>query len=415
MRLTLLSLWLCACTAGQGKKKPDTADGRTDASDTPSSDDGGGDPDGGGPAVDTSATEFSVMTHVTTWELEPGTHRPELALTDDGELLVIVVEHIDDDAGRVSHRGYRFDSDFNAVIDPFVVARDTDEYGHPADHRIALVDGTLIVVYQSLITDPDSTSTSGPAEESALEQSLLIARFDPTDGTEIDRQPIVEHVTDFAEENFPDHCVLWHEDRLLVSTGTQASEGALTTTFRIREVDPALAWPANVRAIHTFATSRTTLSSVIGNSLVHGPSGALWIWGSTGPEGTAELTTASLGLDFSPSTARGFMVPERERSFPTGVIFDGEGYWIGHITRDRGGSDDLDENPFYPHLLRVSADLETTYDDEPMPSGSPGAGHVHPHLARDADRLYMAWSRQTADGTPQVVIEVFDISSDSDR
>jgi hypothetical protein len=61
---------------------------------------------------------------------QSSSHRPELALTDDGDLLVIVVEHLDTEAGKVSHMGYRFDADFVPVIDPFVVAMDTDEYGH---------------------------------------------------------------------------------------------------------------------------------------------------------------------------------------------------------------------------------------------------------------------------------------------
>jgi hypothetical protein len=48
----------------------------------------------------------------------------------------------------------------------------------------------------------------------ALEQSLMLVRIDPADGTELDRQPIAPHVTDFGEDNFPDHCVLWNEGRV---------------------------------------------------------------------------------------------------------------------------------------------------------------------------------------------------------
>ena len=43
-----------------------------------------------------------------------------------------------------------------------------------------------------------------------------------------------------------------------------------------------------------------------------------------------------------------------------------------------------------------------------------GAAHVHPTLARTTDRLYYAWSRQSDDHTPQVVIEVFEVSDTDD-
>ena len=369
---------------------------------------------GGSSNSDTGPGASPTLTHITTWELNQGTHRPELAVTDDGDLLVIVVEHLDSDEGRVSHMGYRFNADLESVMDPFVVAWDTDEYGHPADHRIALVDDTLMVVYQSLVNDPDAESTGGAAEATALNQSLMLARFDPNDGTELSRQPIAPNVTDFGTDNFPDHCLLWHEDRLLVSTGSRMSEsstpGATANGFRIREIDPTLDWPDNVLTIHELTASEETLPSVIGNSFVHGPGGEIWMWGSTGPHQSAEIKAAPLGADFAPGASTGFVTSDREQTFPTGVLFDGDEFWVGHISRDRGGDLDLENNPYTPRLMRISADLGTVISDEPMPSGLPGASHVHPHLARQGDRLYLAWSKRAENNSPQVVIEVFEIS-----
>ena len=344
--------------------------------------------------------------------MDPGTHRPELAITSSGDLLVIVVEHLEIDEGQTSHMGYRFDKDFTPVIDPFVVAMDTEEYGHPADHRIALVDDELLVVYQSLIADPDAESGGGPAEASALEQSLLLVRLDPSSGTELGREPIAPHVTDFTVDNFPDHCVLWYEDRLLVSTGTQSEPGTIADTLRIREVDPQASWPDNVLATHTLHASTDTLPSVIGNSLLLGPDGGLWMWGATGPHETAELKAAPLDEDFTLGASTGFGATDWEQTFPTGVLLTGDEFWVGHSARDRGGSSDLIDNPYSPRLMRVSADLSEVIEDEAIATEVPGAGHVHPTLARSSDRLYLAWSRLSDGHTPQVVIEVFEISGD---
>jgi len=403
MSVTLWSLLMsCSPSETDGKPSAEGADSAAPYNDTAPILDSG-------QPEDTGTSEENTLTHLTTWTMGPGTHRPELAITEDGDLLVIVVEHQETDEGQTSHMGYRFDADFSPVIAPFVVAMDTDEYGHPADHRIALVDGELMVVYQSLISDPEAEA-SGPAEATALEQSLLLARFDPTDGTELGREPIVPHATDFTVDNFPDHCVLWHDDRLLVSTGTRPEEATMADTFRIREVDPSQAWPDNVLDSHELTASTDTLPSVIGNSLLHGPDGGLWMWGSTGPHETAELKAAPLDDGFAPGPSMGFEVSDREQTFPTGVMLADDEVWVAHISRDRGGDLDLVGNPYYPRLMRLSADLSRVISDEPITTERPGAAHVHPTLARTTDRLYYAWSRQSDDHTPQVVIEVFEIS-----
>jgi hypothetical protein len=408
------ALWFLL-TACSPSKRDGTAtavdpDSAAPSEGSPDTDDSGEAADSGEPR-NTGTTGATTLTHLASWAMDVGTHRPELAITEDGDLLVIVVEHLDIDGGRSSHIGYRFDTDFSPVIDPFVVAMDTAEFGHPADHRIALVDGELLVVYQSLIPDPEAEAESGPAEATALEQSLLIARFDPSTGAEISREPIAPHITDFSKDNFPDHCVLWHEDRLLVSTGTRAEEGEKADTFRIREIDPAASWPDNVLATHSLQAATDTMPSVIGNSLVHGPDGGIWMWGSTGPHESAEVKVAPLGDDFAPGASTGFVVSDREQTFPTGVLLVDDAFWVGHISRNRGGGLDLTENPYSPRLLRISADLSTVIADESIASDIAGASHVHPTLALADDRLYLAWSRQADGHTPQVVIEVYAVAA----
>jgi hypothetical protein len=350
-------------------------------------------------------TPFSLE-HLETWELNVGTHRPELLMTAAGDLLLVVVEHENEGDTRITHKGYRFDSNFAPQIEPFVVTTETEEYGHPADHRAALIDDQLIVVYQTLVVSPDA-STEGPAEDRALSQSLMLARFDADTGEELDRQPLVPGVTDFSLDNFPDHCLLWRDDRLLVSTGSRSAE----PHFRIREVDPFTSYPDNILAVHDLALSETTLPSDIGNSFLQPGDGSLWMLGSTGPHSSAQLQGALLNVDFTPqSTTVTFYDAAIEQTFPTGVITSDDLVFIGSIFRARGGDVALETNPYRPRLKVLSTDLQTVLYDEAVGDGSMGASHIHPTIAINDDRLYFAWSKQASQGsptTPQVVLEVY--------
>src|SRR5262249_40422887 len=178
------------------------------------------------------ATAAAQWTHVATHTLSPNTHRPEiLALSDGGVMVVTVSPDGPMGIGRVKHKAYRLDADWNPVGDPFVVTAITAEFGEPADHRAALVNGELVVFYQSLIFR-DNVPMNGPAENAASEQSLLMARFS-LDGEELDRRPVVAHQTDFTQDNFPDFCILVHGDRFFIETGSQGPG------IHIREVNMA--------------------------------------------------------------------------------------------------------------------------------------------------------------------------------
>ena len=357
---------------------------------------------------DDNDTDFS-LTYLETWEMEVGTHRPEVFLTDSGDLLLMVVEHEDQGEIKITHKGYRFDSDFNSLIEPFVVTTETEEYGHPADHRAALIDGQVVVVYQTLIIDPDA-SGEGTPETNALGQSLMLARFDAETGEELDRQPLAPGVTDFSLDNFPDHCLLWWEGRLLVSTGS-LSEGSVSDHFRIREIDPFVSYPDNVLAVHDLTLSDEGLPSNIGNSFMEAEDGSLWMFGSTGPNTTAQLQAAPLGEDFEPQAGIAFYDEEIEQTFPTGVIVSDGLVFVGSIYRTRGGEISLDLNPYRPRLKVLSADLKTVLYDEAVGDGSPGSAHIHPTIAIAEDRLYLAWSRQgsTEPAAPQVMVEVYSV------
>ena len=81
-----------------------------------------------------------------------GTHRPEIRAASDGSIVLAVVEPgaKQDGAGQIKHQVYRLDSALNQIGEPFPITRISEPYGEPADHRIALVNDELVVVYQTL-------------------------------------------------------------------------------------------------------------------------------------------------------------------------------------------------------------------------------------------------------------------------
>ena len=109
------------------------------------------------------------------WSMVRGTHRPEI-LIDGKDVYLVVVEHV----GKVRHRAYRYRyPNLDRPVISFDVSRTTERYGLPADHRAVIVNGELIVVYQSNVMKGDASlhRRQGPAEDRAQSQSLLLARF----------------------------------------------------------------------------------------------------------------------------------------------------------------------------------------------------------------------------------------------
>ena len=333
-------------------------------------------------------------THVATHALPPNTHRPEILALDNGEFIVVTVSPEGPmGVGRIKHKAYRFDAHWNPVGVPFVVTRITPEFGEPADHRVALVNGELVVFYQSLVFRED-IPVNGPAENAALEQSLMMARFS-LDGQELDRRAVVPHRTDFSQDNFPDFCILWRDGRFLVETGAQGPN------LTIREVTPN----GDVLATHSLRAAPGGIGGSIGNSMLD-DGGHLYLLSSTAPD-TGMLTITELNSDFQAAGTVSLADPGREQSFPVGSITDRGGLLVTYIARPRGGPNDLLNNPYGAYLKVLDGDLHVRQD---LMVGEGGFSHVHPTVTKSGVSLFVAWSRAVDMGghqAPQCQVEEF--------
>lgn len=354
-------------------------------------------------SVDTTTpTPTSVnLTHLGTTEMVEGTHRPEIFATDDGGLLLAVV-HPDGPSqteGSIKHRAYHLNTDLEIQGEGFSLTTFTEEYGDPADHRVLLVDDEVVVVYQTLLPDPDAPKPrSGPAEQYALNQSLMMARF-KHDGTEVFRGPIVAHATDFEEDNFPDHCMVYDGSSLIVSTGSNDS-----AKFRVVGLD------GTVSNAYTVPMDTDTFTANIGNSLfwkddtLHIASGAV-----NKPSDPKPVIFAKFGDDFSVEKVGEHIPDGEDASFPTGVFTHQGATFIAYSAHQAGSSPDIEVNPYEPRLAAFDSDWNLLVDIKV--STDAGAGHVHPTLTVIGDVLYYAWSRKSTTGSPapQVLIERYQL------
>lgn len=337
-----------------------------------------------------------ALAHVTTHTLGAGTHRPEI-FTNEDTLYLFVVEH----EGNTRHKGYIFDAadptslDFENPEAEFMVTEKTEEYGAGADHRAAIVGNEIWVVYQTLIFRDDAPlAKSGASEPYAESQSLMFARFSLA-GEELARENILTS-TNFDEDTFPDMSILAFNEHLLVSTGTEQR------SMKIREVDK----DATILNEYIFTSSETTIPGRIGNSMLFDPEGTLLFLSYTMGKNQEdhELTISSLDPAFTVTSLVKFPVQGREQAFPTGPLYHDGYYYIGYITRNVGGENSPEQNPYHPALKILNSDFNIVYDTQI--SEEDGNGHVHPTLAILGDRLFYAWSKKTTSG-PQVMIEEF--------
>lgn len=331
-----------------------------------------------------------VLTHLDTFQMEEGTHRPEIFVTDDGTLVLVVVQPGNEGTQVIKHRTYLFDKDFNEQ-DRFNVTYIDGTYGEPADHRVAIVDDQLVIVYQTLNYGSNTPSNGGPSEQYATDQSLMLTRF-TLEGSEIMRAPIVAQQTDFTEDNFPDHCLLWNDDRLLVSTGSWGND------TKIREVD----LDGNIAQTWSFEGDLDN----IGNSLlVHNGKVAMLSYLMGQGNG---LTLNEFDSDFNPSLVGYFPSNERTRTFPTGYAQINGYTFVTHVTSPAGTIGNPATNPFDAYLLVLNENLEEVDD---IKLGENGFGHIHPTIAWQDDRFWVAWSMRSASGfAPQVQVETFELT-----
>ncbi len=245
--------------------------------------------------------------------------------------------------------------------------------------------------------DPEAGFTGpGPAEDNALNQSLILARFN-YDGTEIFRGPIAAHITDFAEDNFPDHCMAWDGTALIVSTGSNNS-----AKFRVVDLNGI------VQSTQKIAVGSGTISSNIGNSLFW-KDGELHIASvmDTGPGMPQSLLFAMLTDGFSVEMEGNHAPKGEDPTFPTGTLVHDDVTLIGYSAHATGLSPDIEVNPYEPRLAAFDSDWNLLLDIKV--STEAGMGHAHPTLTVIDDILYYAWSRKDPDGgmAPQVLIETY--------
>jgi len=326
-------------------------------------------------------------------------------LHEDGSIYLIVVEHEEVDGVYVRHKAYELDENMNQVGESFVVTY-SDEYGEGADHRTAIIDDELVVVYQTLIAsdepvDEDSKGSEGNAES----QSLILKRFSLEDGTELDSNPIVAFETDFEKNNFPDHSLLWNaeKERLLVSTGTYGP----ATTVNIREVE----LDGDIISTYSYDTHEDDVGSKIGNSMFWSPEEELLFFNYVGNMNEEDLQITTLDELYSITDSVVFEKDGTEEVFPIGVFYYEGLYFVGYISRPEGDSD-METNPYHPHLMVLNENFEIIEDFQV--SEENGSGHLHPTMIIVDDTLYFAWSKSTEQtnglNTPQVQIEEFSLS-----
>lgn len=340
------------------------------------------------------------LKHRRTVKLPAGTHRPELLVTPRGETLVVVVQPAGGPGpkGPIKHQTHRLDARLEPVGRPWAATRVTAQYGEPADHRAVLVNGELVVVYQTLRWKRGHPPEgAGPAEGHALDQSLMLARFTPS-GQELSRAAIIERNTNFARDNFPDFCILWYGGRLLVSTGSK--DGAV----KIREVDLR----ARVMATHAFEASTSGIPGVLGNSMLRRGKGLAMV-SSAGEGNPATLALVALDSNFGARQLAAFSHSARDRRFPTGSLEVNGFTLVTYISLPRGTRPHHRSNHYVPHLLVLDRALKVVADIR-VGAGQ-GYSHVHPVLARAGSRLLVAWSRRVGGGggAPRVLVEEYDL------
>ena len=339
-----------------------------------------------------------VLTRGPVVSLPVGTHRPEIRALSDGTLVVAVVEP---DRGRphegqVKHRVYRLDGALKQKGKVFPITRVARPYGEPADHRIRLVNNEIVVVYQTLNYRKGVRPKGGPGEDFATDQSLLLARF-TLEGKEIFRAPIIDRAADFKADNFPDHCLMWGNDRLLVSSGARSRQ------LHIREVT----LNAEVLSDHVIPTRRNGISGSIGNSM-HPRQNGIGFFSSNSPGGNGALTLTAIDNGFRLSRLAELGGYDGvERHFPTDGLVLGEYTLVSYIARPTAGGMDMRSNPYHPRLMVLSSDFRVIED---IQLGTDGFAHVHPTMAVIGNQLYVAWSKRSNRQAPQVQLERMSIS-----
>lgn len=295
---------------------------------------------------------------------------------------------------------------FAPIVHSFPVTFVTATQGEPADHRAFLLnDNTVVVFYQSNVFGdlPPQSMISGPAERYAKSQSLLMTKY-TLDGREIFRKVLVDRVTDFSADSFPDFCILWHDGSFLVSTGSSR------LAIKIRKVD------TEGKILQT-AQIMTPLSghfSTIGNSLYFDGSRVHLFSAKMDPLAST-LVDFTLDDDFKIiKTFYHPVVTNWAQIFPTSSLVRDDLIYVVYDGRQEGDTmaGDPLQTAYSPYVKILNQAGDVLLHSQ---IGTDGFAHVHPTMASIGDHLFVAWSeamRQNSDRkTPQVRVMKYQILS----
>lgn len=344
--------------------------------------------------VDEDVSNSLTLTNVGSVSLPLGTHRPELLAATDGTFYVVVVEP----KGEFKHWAYHYDADWQLIDQPFAVSATTEEYGEPADHRAMLFGDQLVVIYQTNLwkDGPPPAGATGPMEDYALNQSLILARF-TLDGQLVKRVPIVANAESGSGENFPDFAITWFNNHITITTGTGEQK------LKIRQIDT----DGNILSTAVYSVAPgSAISNEIGNSLFTDSAGLLNLVSGNGPGSTQSLVVTT--FDASGQVSASVRLPSngREETFPTDNTGASGYQLIAYISRASGGSADVESNSYNPYLKILDADLHVLAD---VQIGQGGFLHIHPTVTVSGGSVFVAWSKQV-EGRPQVQIEELTIA-----
>lgn len=345
------------------------------------------------------------------WQLPVGTHRPEILITNDQKKNVIVVVEPEGDphqVGSAKHRVYQFDAQtFAPIVHSFPVTFVTATQGEPADHRAFLLnDNTVVVFYQSNVFGdvPPQSMISGPAERYAQSQSLLMTKY-TLDGREIFRKVLVDRVTDFSADSFPDFCILWHDGSFLVSTGSSR------LAIKIRKVDTE----GKILQTTQIMTPLSDHFFTIGNSLYFDGSHVHLVSAKMDPLAS---TLVDFTLDDDFKIIKTFYHPVMAnwtQIFPTSSLMRDDLIYVVYDGLKEGDTMDGDplQTSYSPHVKILNQAGDVLLHSQ---IGTDGFAHVHPTMAFSGDHLFVAWSeamRQNSDRkTPQVRVMKYQIVSE---
>ncbi|MDD5570586.1 MAG: T9SS type A sorting domain-containing protein [Bacteroidales bacterium] len=341
-----------------------------------------------------------TLTYNNTYKMPLNSFRPEICINDSSEFYIIYEKmQLLGPVGSAKHWVHHYDSSWNK-IDSFPVTFVTTQYGEPLDHRVMIINGEIVVVYQSAIWKDTSlwiNNSNVPMDKNMINQSLMITRYS-LNGTELFRGPIIANSTD-TSVTFSDNSIQWNVTHLLVSTGTFPPAPVVT----IREVNIL---DASILDTHNYNVNPTTIPSAFGNSMACKNNNII-VFGYTPSSTSADMTASNLDSNFNVLNVKTYHDTLNEQIYATGNLFYNNYYFVAHDERLRGGPSSLDDNPYSTYLKILDSQFNMINN---IKVGDTGMYHAHPVVAVNNEKLYFGWIRKVNIGghyASQVCIEEY--------